>query len=151
MSPTKIVPEEVDGEIIGTTDYFFVKIGEAIPLKSSDSNFDAETLPSQPLALSERFRLTFVAHSSGFLVARTKDLIDSAGELKEKGGTGSPVEQLSLVDVPIGRVRALALSTDNLTLAAVASVSSDIWFYLVESFLNKVVKLESLGKYLNAR
>lgn len=66
MSPSKkIEPEEVEGEIIGTTDYFFVKVGEALPLKSSDSVFDAETLPSQPLALSERFRLTFVAHSSG--------------------------------------------------------------------------------------
>ncbi|KAK7357242.1 hypothetical protein VNO80_16526 [Phaseolus coccineus] len=139
MSPTKIEPEEVEGEIVGTTDYFFAKIGEAIPLKSSDFNFDVEALPLQALTISERFRLTFVAHSSGFFVAKTKDLIDSANEFKEKGN-GSPVEQLSLVDVPIGRVRALALSTDNLTLAAVASVSGDIWFYSVESFLNKEVK-----------
>ncbi|KAG5093300.1 hypothetical protein JHK84_048888 [Glycine max] len=138
MSPSKkIEPEEVEGEMISTSDYFFVKVGEALPLKSSDSVFDAETLPSQPLALSERFRLTFVAHSSGFFVAKTKDLIDSAKELKDKG-SGSPVEQLSLVDVPVGRVRALALSTDNSTLAA--SVSGDIRFYSVESFLNKEVK-----------
>ncbi|KAK7405276.1 hypothetical protein VNO78_06480 [Psophocarpus tetragonolobus] len=140
MSPTRIEPEELEGELIGTTDYFFVKIGEAVPLKTSDSNFDAETLPSQPLALSELFRLTFVAHSSGFFVAKTKDLIDSANEFKEKGG-GTPVEQLSLVDVPIGRVRALTLSTDNSTLAA--SVSGDIHFYSVESFLHKEVKQSS--------
>nr|KYP50091.1 hypothetical protein KK1_028167 [Cajanus cajan] len=137
MSPAKIEPEEVEGEVVGTTDYFFVKIGEAVPLKASDSNFDVETLPSQPLALSERFRLTFVAHSSGFYVARTKDLIDSANEFKDKG-SGSPVQQLSLVDVSIGRVRALAVSTDNSTLAA--SVAGDIRFYSVESFLNKEVK-----------
>jgi len=67
MSPTKIEPEEFEGEITGTTDYFFVKIGEAVPLKSSDFNFDVETLPLQALTLSERFRLTFVAHSSGNL------------------------------------------------------------------------------------
>jgi len=80
---------------------------------------------------------TFSWCDLGFFVAKTKDLIDSAKEFKEKGN-GSPVERLSLVDVPIGRVRSLALSTDNLTLAAVASVSGDIWFYSVESFLNKV-------------
>jgi len=72
MSPTKIEPEEVEGEIIGTTDYFFDKIGEAIPLKSSDFNFDVETLPLQALTISERFRLTFVAHSSGNLNMRVQ-------------------------------------------------------------------------------
>ncbi|KOM35896.1 hypothetical protein LR48_Vigan02g204600 [Vigna angularis] len=139
MSPTKIEPEEVEGEIIGSTDYFFVKVGEAVPLKSSDFNFEVETLPSQAIAISERFRLTFVAHSCGFFVVRTKDLIDSANEFKEKRN-GSPVQQLSLVDVSIGRIRSLTLSTDNLTLAAVTSLSGDIRFYSVESFLNKEVK-----------
>ncbi|KAJ1416864.1 hypothetical protein SESBI_17020 [Sesbania bispinosa] len=131
--PIKI--EELEGESVCTTDYFFVKIGESLPLKANDSNFDLETLPSQPLALSERFRLTFVAHSSGFYVARTKDLIDSAKEFKDKG-SGSSVHELSLIDVPVGRVRILALSTDNSTLAA--SVSGDIMFYSVHSFLSKV-------------
>ncbi|XP_014513545.1 nuclear pore complex protein NUP214 isoform X2 [Vigna radiata var. radiata] len=139
MSPTKIEPEEVEGEIIGSTDYFFVKVGEAVPLKSSDFNFEAETLPSQAIAISECFRLTFVAHSRGFFVVRTKDIIDSANQFKENGN-GSPVEQLSLVDVSIGRIRSLTLSTDNLTLAAVTSLSGDIQFYSVESFLNKEVK-----------
>ncbi|KAJ1391374.1 putative nuclear pore complex protein [Sesbania bispinosa] len=133
--PIKI--EELEGESVCTTDYFFVKIGESLPLKANDSNFDLETLPSQPLALSERFRLTFVAHSSGFYVARTKDLIDSAKEFKDKG-SGSSVQELSLIDVPVGRVRILALSTDNSTLAA--SVAGDITFYSVHSFLSKEVK-----------
>lgn len=137
MGPAKIEPEELEGEVVGTTDYFFVKIGEAVPLKDSDSNFDVEALPTEPLVVSECFRLTFVAHSSGFFVARTKDLIDSANEFKEKE-SGSPVQKLSLVDVSIGRVRVLALSTDNSMLAA--SVSGDIWFYSVENFLNKEVK-----------
>lgn len=64
--------EEVEGDGIETSDYFFVKIGESLPLKANDSNFDLQTLPSQPLALSERFRLTFVAHSSGINQYSTK-------------------------------------------------------------------------------
>lgn len=58
--------EELEGDVVEITDdHFFVKIGEPIPLKSNDSNFNLQTLPSQPLSLSERFRLTFIAHSSG--------------------------------------------------------------------------------------
>jgi len=49
-----------------TTNYFFVKVDEAVPLKSSGFSFDAETLPSQAIA-TERFHLSFVAHSSGNL------------------------------------------------------------------------------------
>ena len=71
----------------------------------------------------------------GFFVARTKDVIDSAKEFKEKG-SGSLLQQLSLVDVAIGRVHTLALSADNSMVAA--SVSSDIQFFSVEKFLNKV-------------
>ncbi|KAK2401393.1 hypothetical protein P8452_08114 [Trifolium repens] len=130
MSVVKI--EELEGDIVPSVDHFFVKIGEPIPLNSNDSNFDLQTPTTQPLALSQRFRLTFVAHSSGFYVVKTKDLIDSAK------GSGSTVEELSLVDVRIGRVRILALSTDNSTLAA--SVGGDIRFYSVDSFLNKEVK-----------
>ncbi|KAL1332925.1 hypothetical protein HN51_061691 [Arachis hypogaea] len=137
--PIKVdLEDELEGELVGTKDYFFSKIGESVPLKpDEDSNYDPESLPSQPLAVSERFRLVFVAHSSGFFVVRTKDVIDSANEFKEKG-SGSLVQQLSLVDVSIGRVHCLALSTDNSTLAA--SVSGDIRFYSVPNFLNKEVK-----------
>lgn len=63
MSTVKI--EELEGEGFPTSDYFFKSIGDPVPLKSNDYSFDPETLPSHPLALSERFRLTFVAHSSG--------------------------------------------------------------------------------------
>ncbi|CAL0329919.1 unnamed protein product [Lupinus luteus] len=131
------VEDEVVGEIVGTTDYFFSKIGDTVPLKSNGSIFEFETLPSHPLALSQRLRLIFVAHTSGFFVVRTKDVIDSAKQFKDKG-TGSSVEELSLVDVSIGRVHILALSTDNSLLAA--SVSGQIQFYLVDSFANKEVK-----------
>lgn len=65
MSPVKIT--ELEGDSVFNDDHYFVKIGEPVPLKANDSDFNVETLPSQPLALSERFRLTFVAHSSGKL------------------------------------------------------------------------------------
>ncbi|XP_019461887.1 PREDICTED: nuclear pore complex protein NUP214 isoform X2 [Lupinus angustifolius] len=131
------VEDELEGELVGTTDYFFSKIGETVPLKGNGSIFDLESLPSHPIALSQRLRLIFVAHTSGFFVVRTKDVIDSAKQFKDKG-TGSSVEELSLVDVSIGRVHILALSTDNSLLAA--SVSGQVQFYLVDSFVNKEVK-----------
>lgn len=72
---------------------------------------------------------------SGVFVARTKDVMDSAKEYKEKG-SGSPIQQLSLVEIPIGKVNTLALSADNSTVAA--SVSGDIRFFSVDSLLSKV-------------
>ena len=62
--------------------------------------------------------------------------MDSAKEYKEKGN-GSPIQHLSLADVPIGKVHVLALSTDNSILAA--SISGDIRFYSVHNFLSKVM------------
>ncbi|KAJ7954552.1 Nuclear pore complex protein [Quillaja saponaria] len=137
-SPVAIELEtEVEGEHEGTTDFFFEKIGEGVPLKPHDSNFGPEPPPSQPLAVSERFRAIFIAYSSGFFVARTKDVIDSAKEIKEKG-SGISIQQLSLVDVSIGNIHILAISTENSTLAA--SVAGDMHFFSVTSLLNKEVK-----------
>ena len=76
--------DEIEGECVNNTDFYFDQIGEPLPIKPShpDSNpdpiFDLQALPSQPLAISELHRLIFVAHSDGFYVARTKDAIDSA-------------------------------------------------------------------------
>ncbi|KAK4270922.1 hypothetical protein QN277_019687 [Acacia crassicarpa] len=129
--------DECEGEHVGTTDYFFVKIGEAVPLMANDFNFDLESLPCMPLAVSESFGVIFAAHPSGFFVARTNAVMDLAKEFKEKG-SGSPIEQLSIAAVSIGKVHILALSTDNSTVAA--SVSGDIHFFLVDNLLSKDVK-----------
>lgn len=64
------IQEEVEGDSIdGTTDYFFDRIGLPVPIRSNDddgkSEFDLQSLPAQPLAISEHHRLLFVAHSSG--------------------------------------------------------------------------------------
>ncbi|EOY32268.1 Nuclear pore complex protein, putative [Theobroma cacao] len=133
------IEEEKEGEHVDTTDFFFEKIGEPVPIKSQeDSLFDLRSPPPQALALSQRFQLLFLAHSSGFLVARTKDVINLAKDIKETGSPSS-IEDLSLVDVPIGKLRILALSpTDDSTLAV--SVAADIHFFNVNTLLNKEIK-----------
>lgn len=60
------IEEEKEGEHVDTTDFFFEKIGEPVPIKSQeDSLFDLRSPPPQALALSQRFQLLFLAHSSG--------------------------------------------------------------------------------------
>lgn len=59
------IEEEVEGDRIPTTDYYFERIGEPILIKEEDSQYDLENPPSQPLAISERRGVVFVAHSSG--------------------------------------------------------------------------------------
>jgi len=77
----------------------------------------------------------FLRFLLGFCVARTRKVIESAKEIKEKG-QGSSIKDVSIVDVPLGRVSILALSADSSTLAA--SIGGDIHFFSVSSLLNKV-------------
>ncbi|KAM7522789.1 hypothetical protein LguiA_012691 [Lonicera macranthoides] len=127
--------EEVEGNQIGTKNYRFSKIGEPLPIKHDDADeFDPQNPPSQPLAVSERYGLVFVAHSTGFCVARTKDVMESAKE----GVSGSSIQKLSIVDVPIGKVSILALSADSSTLAAI--IGGDLQFFAVTALLNQEQK-----------
>ncbi|KAF3448907.1 hypothetical protein FNV43_RR09624 [Rhamnella rubrinervis] len=119
------VGEEIEGDRSDTTDYFFERIGDAVPIKPQPFNFDPQKPPSRPLAVSELHGLVFIAHSSG---ARTKDVIALALECKETGSVSS-IQESSVVDVPLaGNVHILAVSFDNSTLAA--SVAHDIHFSL---------------------
>lgn len=130
------VEEEREAEFLETTDHFFDKIGESVPLTPNGSSFDLQNPPSRPLAVSERFRLIFVAHpSDGFFVAKTADVINLAKDIKS-GASSSSVLDASVVHVPVGRVSILSLSTDSSTLAA--SVAADIHFFSVKSLLAKV-------------
>ncbi|KAI8526010.1 hypothetical protein RHMOL_Rhmol13G0275200 [Rhododendron molle] len=129
------VDDEVEGERRGSDDCCFIGIGEAIPIKpGDDAEFDPQNPPSKPLSVSERFGLIFVSHSTGFCVARTKDIIDSAKEIAGRG-SGSSIKELSVVDVPIGQVYILALSADSSTLAA--CIDGKIHIFSVASLLNK--------------
>ncbi|CAH2033456.1 unnamed protein product [Thlaspi arvense] len=131
------IEEEVEGDRVETTDYYFERIGEPICIKEDDALYDLENPPSQPLAISERHGLVFVAHSSGFLVGRTKDAI-SASKSSNGKGTRVYIQDLALVDVPVGDVRILSLSADDSVLAV--SVAADIHFFSVDSLLNEDVK-----------
>ncbi|KAF5822952.1 hypothetical protein HanXRQr2_Chr01g0032931 [Helianthus annuus] len=129
------VTEELDGDQIPTRNYRFSIIGEPVPIISdADFTFDMDSLPSRPLAVSERFGVIFVVHSSGFSVARMKDVIDAAEELKN-GVDGSCIQELSVVDVSLGKVSILALSADSSMLAA--SVGLNLYFFSVDGLLNK--------------
>ncbi|EXB53601.1 hypothetical protein L484_005150 [Morus notabilis] len=127
------IDEEIEGEQVGTSDYFFERIGEPVPIKPSPFGFDSQSLPTQPLAVSERRGLVFLALSSGFCVARTEELIALALEIKESGKASSSVQQCSVVDVPLREVQILALSFDDSTLAA--AVGGDVHFFSVDSLL----------------
>lgn len=72
---------------------------------------------------------------AGFCAARTIDVMESAKKLKE-GNSGPSIVELSIVDVCIGKVDIVSLSTDSSTL--VASVGGDVHFYSVDSLLAKV-------------
>nr|XP_016501123.1 PREDICTED: nuclear pore complex protein NUP214-like isoform X2 [Nicotiana tabacum] len=137
MSTFIELEEEIEGDQIGSKNYRFSKIGTPVPLKPDESSsFDLENQspPLQPLVVSERFRLLFIAHSDGFCVARTKEVMTSAEEIKEKG-SGPSIQELSIVDVNIGKVSVLALSGDDSLLAA--CVGNKIHFFPVSALLYK--------------
>ncbi|KAK9058519.1 hypothetical protein SSX86_023361 [Deinandra increscens subsp. villosa] len=128
------VTEEIDGDQIPSRNYRFSVIGEPVPITSdADFKFDLENLPSRPLAVSERFEVVFVAHSSGFSVVRMKDVMDAAEELKN-GVESSCIQELSVVNVSLGNVSILALSADSSMLAA--SDGLNLYFFSVDGLLN---------------
>nr|GME14484.1 nuclear pore complex protein NUP214 [Ipomoea batatas]GME21289.1 nuclear pore complex protein NUP214 [Ipomoea batatas] len=132
--------EEIEGDQIGSRDYRFCRIGEPVPIKADGiSPFDPENEvpPLQPLAVSERFRLIFVAHSDGFCVARTNEVLASAKEIKDERKELS-VQESCIVDISIGLVSILALSADESLLAA--TVGSEINFFPVSTLLLKEQK-----------
>ncbi|KAJ4834204.1 hypothetical protein Tsubulata_020557 [Turnera subulata] len=132
------IEEGVEGEVVGTTDYYFDRVGKPIPILSNASFpvFDAQNPPSRPLAVSEQHRLLFLAYPSGFLVARTKDVMDAA-----KATPLSSVQDHCLLDVPLANVHILALSSSSSTLAA--PVAGHLHFFSVDSLLKKDPKPSS--------
>ncbi|KAL6275110.1 hypothetical protein ACE6H2_018711 [Prunus campanulata] len=131
------VEEEIEGERVESNDYIFERIGEPVPIQRDESCFDPQGSPSRPLAVSEKHGLVFVALSSGFCVARTKDVTASAAEIKERGSSSS-IQELSVVDVPLPNLNILELSTDSSTLAATAD--ANIHFFSVDSLLDMGLK-----------
>ncbi|KAL4203147.1 hypothetical protein AMTRI_Chr01g126450 [Amborella trichopoda] len=129
--------EAREGESRGSSDVIFQRIGASVPFAKGDWSFDPESPPAQVLAISDRFGVLFAAHSQGFCVVKTKEIIKLAEDLKEERSVSS-VKELSIMVVPLAGVYLFALSTDSQTLAA--SVAGQVYLYSVTSLLNKEEK-----------
>ncbi|XP_051142716.1 nuclear pore complex protein NUP214 [Andrographis paniculata] len=137
-SPAIELDDEIEGNEVGSRNYRFAKIGEPVPINSDAApRFDSGCLPSRPLVVSERFRLLFVAHPQGFYVTRTKDIMASAEAIKEKEA-GKSVQELSLVEISLGKISVLALSADDSVLAA--CMDNCVHFFAVSALLHKEKK-----------
>ncbi|KAL9275927.1 Nuclear pore complex protein NUP214-like protein [Drosera capensis] len=135
----RAIEDESQCDRIDTVDYYFHRIGAAVPVVSPSTPFDLANPPVQPLAVSEWRGIVFVAHGEGFCVARTRDLVELAKEMKDKGGGGMGcVVERCVVDVRVGRVWVLEVSRGE-EIVAVA-VQGDVHFFEVEALLNKVEK-----------
>ncbi|EPS63584.1 hypothetical protein M569_11195, partial [Genlisea aurea] len=133
-----LLDDEIEGKIMASSDYSFRKIGSEVPVLSDEASlFDPLCPPSKPLAVSERFRLLFVAHPKGFCVTKTADVM-TAAEKVEVEGKCSSIQEFSLVDVPLENVSMLSLSSDDALLAA--SVTNEVHFFAVSALLHKEQK-----------
>ncbi|KAI4386315.1 hypothetical protein MLD38_004256 [Melastoma candidum] len=138
--PTKIdLTEEAEGDRTSVSDHvFFHSVGEPIRIRPKGSaaadgvSDSAYWFPTQPVVASDKLGLLFVAHSSGFCVARTKDVMEAA---KGKGSGGCSVTEMSVVNVDVGNVRLLALSRDSSVLAVCAGCN--VSFFSVDALCNK--------------
>ncbi|XP_039159909.1 nuclear pore complex protein NUP214 isoform X2 [Eucalyptus grandis] len=142
MAPTFEVKDEVEGEHVEASDFFYDCIGEPVPVRPTGGGgggpelYDPGCLPSQPLAVSERFRLVFVAHPSVELILCREDRGCGGGREGDEG-EGEPIFRAGTQrrGRTSGAVGLLWLSPDSSTLAA--SVGGTVNFFSVDSLLNK--------------
>ncbi|KAL9251907.1 Nuclear pore complex protein NUP214-like protein [Drosera capensis] len=133
------IDDESQCDRIHIVDYYFHRIGAAVPITAPSTPFDLANPPIQPLAVSERRGLVFVGHGEGFCVARTRDVVELAKEMKEKGGGGvGCVVERCVVDVRVGRVGVLEVSRGE-EMVAVA-VEGEVHFFEVEALMNEEEK-----------
>ena len=71
----------------------------------------------------------------GFYVARTKEVMGLAEEIKDNGNSQS-IDELIILNLSIGRVSILALSSGDSLLAA--SVANQLHFFSISALLHKV-------------
>lgn len=124
--------EVVEGDHIISRNYRFAPVGANVPIRV-DFRYDSEAPPSQPLAVSQQFHLLFVAHSDGFYVVRTEEAMKAAEKIKE--GIGPTIEEICMLNIPLGKVSILTLSSGDSTLAA--SVENELHFFSIGALLHK--------------
>lgn len=130
--------EVTEGEQIISRNYLFSQLGKAVPIQSKlNFLYDSEWPLIQPLVVSKRFHLLFVAHKDGFYAARTEDVMESAKKIKDDGN-GLSIQELSIANISIGKVSILALSAGDSVLAA--SVGNQVHFFLMSALHYKETK-----------
>ncbi|KAG6550749.1 hypothetical protein Mapa_007653 [Marchantia paleacea] len=117
--------KEVEQKMVD--DVMFKRIGVDVPMLSDAEGFSSEQLPVRALAVSNRFGYCLFAHSRGFSVAKTADLIHIAEKLKDKSNAGQTGQEKSVANVTGANVRFLSLSNDELTVAVCSGGS--VMFY----------------------
>ncbi|XP_057823176.2 nuclear pore complex protein NUP214 isoform X1 [Cryptomeria japonica] len=125
-----------EGESKPTDDIIFKRIGVSIPITSTKDAFDANCAPLKALAVSNQFGLAFVAHTRGFCVTKTAELLQVAEDLKDNPHKALTVQDASIVDVALGGVSLLTLSSDGLILAA--CVGGTVHFFSVPDLVHKI-------------
>lgn len=127
--------EVEEGDHIVSRNYRFAPVGANVPIRV-DFQYDSEAPPSQPLAVSQLFHLLFVAHSDGFYVVRTEEAMTAAEKIKE--GSGPSIQEICMVDIPLGKVSVLTLSSGDSLLAA--SVENKLHVFSMSALLHKEKK-----------
>ncbi|BFI29606.1 nuclear pore complex protein Nup214 [Marchantia polymorpha subsp. ruderalis] len=125
--------KEVELKVID--DVMFKRIGVDVPMLPDAEGFSSEQLPVRALAVSNRFGYCLFAHSRGFSVAKTADLILVAEKLKDKSNAGQTAQEKSVVNVTVANIRFLSLSNDELTVAVCSGGS--VMFYDLPSLVLK--------------
>lgn len=70
----------------------------------------------------------------GFFVVRTEEAMTAAEKIKE--GSGPSIQEICTVDIPLGKVSVLTLSSGDSLLAA--SVENKLHFFSMSALLHKV-------------
>eukprot|EP00250_Pteridium_aquilinum_P008227 c17783_g2_i1 orf=1-486(-) len=123
--------EVVEGEERVDHGIIFKKVGPE--LRVVEGGFTT-TIPSQALAISNKFGLTFFLHSQGFCVARTHDLVQASQSLVDSENEYN-AKDCALANIHLPSAQALALSQDELIIAA--CMENKILFYNVPSLVHK--------------
>ncbi|KAH7283469.1 hypothetical protein KP509_34G008900 [Ceratopteris richardii] len=108
--------EVVEGDERGDHDIIFKRVGPE--LRVVEGGFTS-TIPSQALSISNKFGLIFFVHPEGFCIAKTRDLVEACQNLNDSNKVYN-AKDFSLACVDLPHIQSLALSEDELVIAACA-------------------------------
>ncbi|CAM6102595.1 unnamed protein product [Calypogeia fissa] len=124
---------EVDQKKVNNV--MFMRIGVDVPMLSDSDGFESDHLPARALAISNRYGYALFAHSRGFTVAKTADLVEIAQKLDANADGLKTAEEAGTVTVDVTNIRSLSLSSDELTVCVCAG--GDVMFYELATLVHK--------------